>query len=603
MSTDTLYNGTVENDSIVNGFNMMRDESLSALAERMGLSLPLDMLCLCREHYKAVNKNPTVDELLFINGYVKEYRKHSEFSLIGELETDCKTVAEIYSELIEARKALSGNKAKYPFSLSEAAKTAPCLCESEKKSNTSDLSADGLFASVILPVDLCDRDAYQKRAADALKDEKISAHIAVPYTSYIRGISFLHTFLTRSKGAKLYYDCFFGDGEPSLHGIFGVYEDHFLIFSKGNKLSRLSKELEKFGLRIIVAGECDNSGRISLTKGNTVFSSVDISLINKLTEYYPERFVFNEDMSRPVGCKAEYSDVFQWNDSALSISVKNDITTDPLMSAYSTVYTAFGKAVCEGFTNSLSLTCDLAFPYSDGTDKSRGSCLATVLGVIKSQSELSVSSIECKVHSEDIDKTCLTVFVSGEKTKDGMGDRFFEYNNSIYLLKPTQTDGGLIVPESMKALCEYVKELIALGKVRSVLPFGTCSVVDALNRTVNGDIGYFLSTKEDIHAALPFAFIIETNKEIEGIRLGTTCKVTKETIAHNSDRVWKAQSSQSNTAKPQQKKKNSGRFGKAVALVAVFSFLAVSSCVSKARKKKKRADKSKNEKDKEKKTK
>ena len=215
----------------------------------------------------------------------------------------------------------------------------------------------------------------------------------------------------------------------------------------------------------------------------------------------------------------------------------------PYHGAYLAVIESVAKLAASGAPlDDCYLTFQEYFEKPGTSPERWGKPMAALLGAMRAQIDLGFAAIGGKdsmsgsFESIDVPPTLVSFAITVGDTEKIISPEFKKANSDVLLLKPEYGENGIPKPESFKALCKKVCELISDGHVLSCFTPTYGGVAEAVMKMSFGNkIGFEFSGDADIFSYAYGSFVVETDGTVSGEKLGRT--VSEPTIAYASEKV------------------------------------------------------------------
>ena len=129
-------NQTKPRGGSVRRFCDYNDTQLKQMKEDLKISATQEQLKICQDHYRALKRDPTLEELRFLDS-VATLAPQADGIMLSELYTNHDFVADTYADMMNKRRELNPD-ADHPISLREALDLASAYLERAGKARTLD---------------------------------------------------------------------------------------------------------------------------------------------------------------------------------------------------------------------------------------------------------------------------------------------------------------------------------------------------------------------------------------------------------------------------------------------------------------------------------
>ena len=236
--------------------------------------------------------------------------------------------------------------------------------------------------------------------------------------------------------------------------------------------------------------------------------------------------------SRVIGCEAD-GEAYELSASASSafISAGNDkYKMDSVacggssyyMAGFNTVLYAYSRFIASG-ADEMSAVSAYTLPSELPTDKEMGKTVELALGAYRAECEFEICDNAPTV--EKGDAPAFSFHTLTKLSANTPSSKFAGRNSKIYYLEPLYAPNGLPIFDDLKSMHKYVKELISRGAVLSICP--TTDNMEQSLAKMSADVKPVQSVMQMPKAHFG-GFIIESNRDIEGILIASTDAQTAE---------------------------------------------------------------------------
>ncbi len=560
---------------VIQGFRSYTKEQAERLKGVWKLSMSVDMLLFCINHYKTQEKrDPSVDEL-----HMLDQLSVIQEGAIGalaptDLFTNDEFAAETYADLQKKRKEVNPY-ANYPCTVTEAAKianayllrvgkpvhalAASCIPEAIDETATypgaSCITAgNAAFRLRLLPHassapqagDLLlllsqasekSRLRFGKAIEEIFENGDLKKHLKGVYT--VKDSGLLYELLEHFSGVRINLGALSAwDETVPMTVLTHQYGASRIVRITKEDLAAVLPVLRGCGMKAVVFAEVTNDGnfaflRTSGEKSVTLnaqfmrllfhYKALEVQLADEHVQA-PDRI--DPRVVRDLSCR-----YLEQPHVGTDASLVGDILCAAASAAPSSAYfkTALYTALAPVVTLAASgadytkqaFSVGMEFPADCKEATVAGEVLSTVLGVYRAQTELALVAQGLSIHTDPaVAHPSVTAFAlcSGKP----MMSEFVEGGHYVYCLAPTFRENGLPDFRTLRTMLERLVAVTQTDTVVSAHVLVNESITDGL-RHMSGSVTCRLTDlRVAAEGALPIGVLIESNKPLSYRQVGMT---------------------------------------------------------------------------------
>lgn len=540
--------------SLVN-FPFHSQDSLSALAGKLELSMGGFGLRLCQNFFRMQKRDPRVEELRLLDGIAKDAYCRPDTLLLSEMTTESQVIADTFADLM-TRRTRSQRAETKPLSLAALSglmeswltlhdprePSAPDICVHFTPYRDLLLAADGYRRTASSGNEETDisigiRTSKSADEKPPLKegdyvyavlsskenDEPFLRTLAELLTSpaanniktikVAQGQSLLSLLVDVGRGMTVDPQKIAQDGEKTLsvltRPVFGS-----VFVASPERSADLLLEAQEAGLCVRRLARIVNGNTVCIVADGSVMAfpleflrSLTFSRLCSATVDQPSRGAIELSLSRIGACTIS---------GKRNAVVKVDSSgSSPFRAALLSVIYALSHCVAAGAdVVNATLASRLSLPHAH-----MGESLSAILGLYRAQAEFALRGnaprlMVCKEAQVSVSAVTMAplpdTIVSDRASGNGTG---------IFYLDPLYTSDGIPDFADLKKLYGYIGALIADGKVLSIRPTGESLLTDLEEMSRDIVVEYIPDAPVPSHIG---GFLVETNDNIEGILIAKT---------------------------------------------------------------------------------
>lgn len=200
-------------------------------------------------------------------------------------------------------------------------------------------------------------------------------------------------------------------------------------------------------------------------------------------------------------------------------AVSTKVGINPFLSSFYAVIGAYMNLIVHGYDkNSIIASLNGSLPYSKKGD-SFADTIATILGIYRAQSELSLPSLGSNISFEK-DGNSITIFSFARKYIRQIPEQFQNADSKVYLLSPKFNEDGMVDTEDLRSMIMYLSHIIdndLIFSARTTCGSSICEIIESMtfeDRTFKSFESY------DLNSCPNIGVIVEAKSDIHGVLLG-----------------------------------------------------------------------------------
>lgn len=547
VNNDSVNEAPARKRGTVNNFGFLNETGLTFIKNDLGLSMSMTHLNLCVNHYRAYERrNPTIDELYFLDELVRTYGIRGDNLAVTSLEASSQQVFDTFKDFEErySKRPKSPNGlityndiVSFGFDVTDAIGKPHILDDNEALIYSNDELAvefgtylesrelsEGLKhcklnqvkvfkerandLAVMIYCDTEDKERMYKIASEYSRHGVIKVHRSMATEGVMH--SLLKLF---NRGVFVAFDAF-----PV--GMFNEMEELCKVFGRTFYIARLSNkdlpffksECTRLGVKccligygindtLIKVGRRDHSVIFSLHR--EIFARLDIPLATVA------RINNTPSLSSYGKVKVHNTEDF----ACFSVKSCGD---NAFFGTVNTLASAVGTAIAHGYSlNEIEMCVTLRLPTFDGEKYNNCNYLGYALACYRVVAELGLNGNGRCVIDTTIQNAILEATVYSKRKPDIKAPSTKAISGSLYLLNP-MSDNSSVSFAQIKGVIEYITRLIHAGAARRISFVGGQTlgqIVEEINIEYKG---VNVDPALDCEYKIPFAFLVETDGKLNG---------------------------------------------------------------------------------------
>ncbi len=539
-------------------FSDYRTAQLKKMKDDMKLSASEEQLRLCQEYYGALKRDPTIEELRFLDS-VAAIPPQGDGVMLAELYTNHSYVADTYADMMNKRGELSPD-ADHPISLTEALDLATAYLERSGKDrklpnaapvfrSAEELGNDSVGANgsdLSLSLNPLSRDAklregdvfmlihrgktptwkYPDSVGAFLADGEILEATKGSFPVLSGGL--LPTLLPLCNGILFDLRAIAPDGATPSHAqLTGKFSEYRILALKKGHSAEVAKLARANGFRPVVFAAVLEEPRVGLlySPNETIFFETDF--LRKLTaKSYaiaklpnetdaPCDTVQNSIVTRennPYLMNQQRAQRAVTKHGACCSAVYGVLSSNPFRWALQCALTAVLSTAAAGCPCSESrLAVSIHHPPLKSNPNRVGETVSAILGIYRLQCELGIPAAATQ-SVEDPDLTSPAVNVFSVSPAPTLPSEFAKRGTRLYCVSPALDADGLPDFNALRALLRELSEFCRQGDLRSVRILANQRLTDAMVQMETDTLTFHLTDhKALVGDALPLAILLESS--------------------------------------------------------------------------------------------
>lgn len=555
MNQEIMHTEEQTGPSLAN-FPFFSAETLKELASTLGLFMGVPELRFCQEHYRTIlRRDPSVEELLMIDGMVKNGYRKADCFLLSEMTTESETVAGLFSELMTHR-SHKFRETKRPIALTDLADIVTTFAEEADDPILADtvirftpdgdllLAAEGyqrVVATGNAPDDasvgirvatpqkeaLCAGDyvyAIPDRAdtpSDGPQAEFLLNHIAagtVKQVKILQEEGLLSALADLNCGAVVRPQKLLGNETFTLPDLTAPQNGILFAASPAKSADLLLDAMDK-KIPIVLVAKVKKNETVQICQKNksTEFSTAFLRSLAFSRAYHaivsaPSPDGVSVSLSRRGTCTVK--------EKKYTLAKSTASGTSPYHAAILGAVVALSQCICAGgHLSETKLDTYVALPLVRPTAERMGESLAAILGLYRVFKAFSLAGAAPMLDLSDKEHAEIRTVALSPISATPPAVTIQKTGSDIYYLEPLRTADGLPDLDDLKKMYGYIEKLIADGKVLSIRPTGDnhLAALKAMSRDLS--VEYLLDTPITSHVG---GFLIETDQPTQGLKIAKT---------------------------------------------------------------------------------
>ena len=541
-------NPEVNPSAMLTNFSDFTDTALAYLAQSQNWHMTASDLSVCREFFRSIRRDPTIDELNMLDTVVTAAHQDPECFLLAEMITKDETVAETFSDLM-TRRSQQQISDPAPLSLADIAVLMENWLELHHRTDAPKTEVALRFSRYRDLLLLS--DGYRRTAASGKSEDDVAIGVPdVPRENEAKANDYMYVLFADepesfSRISALLQE---GIGRKLIHSITPTMDKTLLgtilsmncgatlyseYFSAGiSPFSALSTRVqgtivtiapthsddlqllsEECGIRYAFLGTVAKTPKELIIQDQNAFLIYPLTFFRSLQSHYlcqiemnaVDAGSFDVSLSRLGSCTLS-----KVRHAVAKVKATGDA---PFLAGLFGVIHALSHCIAAGASvTDTRLALSLALTTRSAT--SLGESLSLLLGVYRAQAEFALHGnmpylfATSETHPSVGAVTLAPIADNAPSTIAVGGD------TKIFYLEPLYHKNGLPDFDDLKKMYAYVEALIKDDKILAIRPTGNDLLSD-LNKMCANITVEFLA---DLEMTPRFGgFLVETNEDIEGI--------------------------------------------------------------------------------------
>ena len=535
----------------VNNFGFLSDDGIRFIIDDLRLKMSPVHMRICVTHYKEVERrNPSIDELYFIDNLISSYGRRADNIAISSVKTESAPLYEAFRDLEHKHHALANGSASRPMSYSEMMSVGfkmtdalgkPSILEENETvqhADIEDMVSEGVYDSNETIHNTSFRYATQHSAGSfspRANDIAILIYQSTPsdtpnrmYTliseAVRRGILRVSGSLARTSvtcamlklfeiGTFVAFDAFPQGMFTETDELSSPWRHEFYVARISRKAyDQFKADATRLGFHTCIVGY--HMSRSVFTVGDTK-KNVHFSIDRRLLERLDLLTVSNVELSCP-----QKSAVHTQYESVEFNKYCGHRCTVSSAAPYSEVLTALldgiGLAIERGSSlEEIELCAHLRLPVFNSESYAKDDHLCFALACYKLTSELALNGSGSASIDTDISSPCLDALFYYKK--EAAANRAMKATDgSIYLLAPRLDGPDDSDFDQIRGLIEYISQLYRNGAISAIRYVGGKSIGEALDLLADDSRIITAADSIDLAFTPQFGFIIESREQLNG---------------------------------------------------------------------------------------
>ncbi len=531
---------------------------LKKMKEDLNLSASEEQLKVCQDYYRTVKRDPTVEELRFLDS-VAALAPQADGIMLSELYTNHSFVADTYADMMNKRRELNPD-ADHPISLKEALDLASAYLErsgkDRKLNNASpvfhameeldEYAAGARGSDVLLALNpptkssvLSEGDVFMLIHRGKMPMWKyldsIGAFLAADGIRTVTKRSFqvsngglFPTLLPLCDGILYDLRAVAPDGcSTTAVQLVGKFSGYRVLAIKKEDAPSVAKIARESGFRPMIFAAVLDGQHTGLLYSQDESVFFETAFLRELTARSYTVAKLPDETNEPCNniqnsivnlescpylCDQRTTQRFTAEQGAGCSAVYAKLSSNPFHWALQAALTAVLSTAAAGCPYSESrLAVSLRYP-SPGLDPNRiGEAVAAILGVYRLQCELGIPSTITELTEDgEADQSVLNVFsVTPSPT---LPSRFSKRGTRLYCISPVFDQNGLPDFNALRALLRELAEFCRQGDLHSVRILANQRLTDAMVEMETDALTFHLTDHSALVGdALPLAILFESS--------------------------------------------------------------------------------------------
>ena len=556
MRKEINMNQTKPRGGSVRRFCDYNDTQLKQMKEDLKISATQEQLKICQDHYRALKRDPTLEELRFLDS-VATLAPQADGIMLSELYTNHDFVADTYADMMNKRRELNPD-ADHPISLREALDLASAYLERAGKARTLDR-----VAPVFRSVEELDETSAGAQGSDVLLaldptvesvaltegDVFMLIHRGkTPRWKYLDSIGgFLATDGIRSAAKRslcvsdsglfatllplcdgVLYDlrAIAPDGcSPTPVQLVGKFSEYRVLAIKKEDAPSVARIAREYGFRPMVFAAVLDEPRTGLLYSQEESIFFETSLLRAVTARSYAAAKLPDENNEPCN-KIQNSIVdlescpylkdgrkpqrFTVKQGVGCSAVCAELSSNPFHWALQAALTAILSTAVSGCPYSESrLAVSLRYPTQD--HNRIGETVAAILGIYRLQCELGIPANLTEL-TEDVDANHPILNVFSVTPSPALPSQFAKRGTRLYCISPIFDANGLPDFHALRALLRELAEFCRQGDLHSVRILANQRLTDAMVEMETDTLTFHLTDHNAlVGEALPLAILFESS--------------------------------------------------------------------------------------------
>ena len=564
-------------DNIIRRFGTYAKSQLIKLKEELGLQIPLDGLRFCADYFRSAKRDPSVDELRFLNA-ISTLPPSPDRVLISELHTNDPAMAETYSDMMNKRGELSPNAAQPP-SVAELFHLATAYMDRIGVSHglenveaefypTEAIGINTVGASnskTVLSLTSAKRNAYHANVLMLIHRgntpiEKYRDTFSVLLSNQTVRNSCNRIFTVPTEGLlplllPIYSGVTFDLGALELDDypvtpmqLLGSYANCIVLELSQNHAVIVEQFAKECGLLPMRFATLNNSRRVELRCSDTISVDYETDFLRRLMSIQPFAAKLpDEDNAketnvsmRPVGIydcgyiSNHASAQLASTEVATCSAAHTQLIKNPFRGALRTALASLLATTVGCGWKSNRFAFSLRYPISSNEADHISEAVSAILGIYRLQCELGIPAMISDVQ-KDNSISSLELDVYAVSPRQPISSQLTTEGSLLYCVEPSFTANGLPDFAALRKLLKELSHYHEQGLIQSARVFSNQSLADALAEMETKLLTYSLNDPQTLtEEALPLAILLEADAGLPYRAIGSV-KPREDTVAPSAE--------------------------------------------------------------------